>query len=255
MNRKLVLLNLALLALVGTLVWSLRVHYLEAKQRERETLQRTARARSLAALPPVVAPAPAYPAEYIAVAQQMLFSKDRNPNVPEEPKPLPPPPPPMPALPEAYGVMNLFGDHVIILSLGKNAQKSYRTGDSIGPFKVVRFDSESVVFEWDGKEVERPIRELLAKNDPQKSPPQQQAPYQAPGPPQASTTQAPSVQPISEISSSNADKNPTLGTDMGQGYRACSSGDTSPAGTVLNGYKKVIGRTVMGPSCHWEKVN
>src|SRR5258708_34166687 len=141
MNRKLVLLNLSLRARVGTLVWSLRVHYREAKQRGRETLQPPARARALAVLPPVIAPAPAYPTEYIAVAQQMLFSKDRNPNVPVEVPPPPPPPPPMPALPEAYGVMNLFGDHVVILSLGKTARKSYRTGDSIGPFKILRFDA------------------------------------------------------------------------------------------------------------------
>ena len=30
---------------------------------------------------------------------------------------------------------------------------------------------------------------------------------------------------------------------------------TSPAGTIVNGYKKVVAMTLMGNSCHWELVN
>ncbi len=47
---------------------------------------------------------------------------------------------------------------------------------------------------------------------------------------------------------------PRIGADWGSGFRACVAGDTSPAGTILDGYKKVISHTMMGQNCHWEQV-
>jgi hypothetical protein len=37
-------------------------------------------------------------------------------------------------------------------------------------------------------------------------------------------------------------------------YRTCLSGDDSPEGTVTDGFRKVVVPTMMGLSCHWEKV-
>jgi hypothetical protein len=45
---------------------------------------------------------------------------------------------------------------------------------------------------------------------------------------------------------------PALGDDMGGGFRTCVPGDSSPAGTVLAGYKKVLAQTMFGQTCHWE---
>ena len=47
---------------------------------------------------------------------------------------------------------------------------------------------------------------------------------------------------------------PKLGKDAG-GVRTCVAGDTSPPGTVLEGYKKVVTRTMFGETCRWEPVN
>jgi general secretion pathway protein D len=44
----------------------------------------------------------------------------------------------------------------------------------------------------------------------------------------------------------------SLGADMGAGFRACVPGENSPAGTVFNGYRKVVAQGLMGQSCHWE---
>jgi len=50
-----------------------------------------------------------------------------------------------------------------------------------------------------------------------------------------------------------AGKKPDLGIDLGSGFRACLPSDHSPAGTVVDGYRKVIGKTFMGRSCLWAR--
>ena len=162
MNRRLVFLNLALLALGGTLVWTLRANWIQAKARERAVLQRKVAAKAVLAPPPLPTVKAVAPAEYIDVAGKMLFSKDRNATVVVEP-PKPPPEPVMPALPNYYGQMAI-GEPVILLSMSANgAQRSYHAGDQVGDFKLVSFDENRVDFEWKGKNVERKVEELRPK--------------------------------------------------------------------------------------------
>jgi hypothetical protein len=40
-------------------------------------------------------------------------------------------------------------------------------------------------------------------------------------------------------------------TVIGEGSKACVPGDNSPAGTVADGYKKVIEATPFGNACRW----
>ncbi len=42
------------------------------------------------------------------------------------------------------------------------------------------------------------------------------------------------------------------GRDIGAGKKACQKGDTSPAGTVRDGMKKVIVHLPIGQNCRWE---
>src|ERR1700687_1792624 len=109
MNRKILLLNLALLAVLGTLGWMLRVHWRETRARELATLAKAARRTELLPPPSPKPPEPAVPANYLDVAQKTLFSKDRNPNVIIEVAPPPPPPKeePPPPRPAYYGQMGL----------------------------------------------------------------------------------------------------------------------------------------------------
>jgi mannose-6-phosphate isomerase-like protein (cupin superfamily) len=47
-------------------------------------------------------------------------------------------------------------------------------------------------------------------------------------------------------------KTPPLGVDLGSGFRSCVPGDNSPDGTVVNGYRKMMSRSFLGPSCLWK---
>lgn len=270
MNRKLVLLNVALVALLALLGWQLRQRRLGEQAKERAVLQKPAHKQTL--LPPP-APAPVKtvaPAEYIDTVQKMLFSKDRNPNVivevPPPPKP-PPPPPPMPALPHYFGQIRFGGDPVVILSAGSPGdQKGYAVGEKVGDFKVVSFDLKSITFEWNGQQVVRELAELKPKTDEgQASAPPASGGGMAP-PAQASTASSSGGTIVSigsshssngssdADSSSKSDVSPQFGVALPGGRYGCKNGDTSPTGTEVNGFRKTSIATIMGKACMWEPV-
>jgi hypothetical protein len=242
MNRRILLLSLALLALAGSLGWLLRQRWLEARAHEQAVLNQPARLRTLSPPPSVPVAAPVSPADYVEVAQKTLFSKDRNPNLAVDPPPPPKPDPPLPPLPVYWGQMS-FGDPVVILTAAKAPeQKSYRAGDTVGDFKLVAFNDDSITFDWNGKQVERKLLELAPKEPQQAGAPPAAL---APAAPAQITNIAPAAPPASTVP-------PSVGVDMGGGYRGCVAGDNSPSGTEAGGYKKVIAKGLMGNSCHWE---
>jgi hypothetical protein len=241
------LLSVALLALAGSLGWLLRQKVLESRAHERAVLERAANARPLPAPPPPPAVTPATPADYLNVAEKTLFSQDRNPNVLVDPPKPPPPPPPMPPLPVYFGQMN-FGVPVVILTVGKLDQKSYSVGDQVGDFLLESFDRDSIIFDWEGKTVERKLTELGPKDNQQK-----QAQQQTP-PPAAAQVQAVAAPAAAPPPPPPSNKPAQIGNDMGGGFFACVSGDTAPNGTVSGGYKKIVTVGLMGQSCLWEQM-
>jgi len=247
-TRRLIVLNVVLLGLAGWLFWMLRVKWRELHQHEHAVLALSPLVRQrLYPPPPMPLFKPMAAADYNDVAQKMLFAKDRNPNVIVDPPPPPPPappPPPMPELPAYYGTMAFFGDPVILLSLPKGPQKKYHAGDAVGPFQLVSFNREKVVFEWNGKTVERSPEELKATETSL-----QQAAANAP---------AAVVQPVKLIADPAPDApkvSEKIGPDNGNGVRMCVAGDTTPPGTVVDGYKKVVTTNMFGPTCMWQQVN
>lgn len=291
MNRRIILLNLALLALVGALGWVLRSNWLEARARERAVLRRIVAPKAVLAPPSLPGVPAAVPAEYIDVASKMLFSKDRNPTVVVEP-PKPAPEPVMPALPSYSGQMAI-GEPVIFLSPANNVQHGYHAGEKVGDFKLVSFDEEKITFEWNGKSIERKPEDLrpkqvLAQTGPGASagaapvPAMPRPTIPTPGyptpkvtldrpnaasAPEVGSTPAPSAAPVSPVTSLSGpsaakpgDSNSTsdtsddgmLGPPLPGGFRACVPADTSPAGTVHSGYRKVQAMSIFGPSCDWE---
>jgi hypothetical protein len=282
LNRRIVLLNLALVALAGALVWILRANWLEAHAREGAVLQRRVNPKPVLAPPTPPAVKAAAPAEYIDVANKMLFSKDRNPTVVVEP-PKPAPEPVMPALPNYHGQMAI-GEPVILLSAANGAQRSYQAGDQVGDFKLVSFDEENVAFEWKGKSVQRKLEELRPKqtlaqaaapptpaaaSTPVKSVASLDRPNAAPAAaasPAASSAATPAAgKAVTSLSGSTANPantnsdndtsgDATFGPVLPGGVRACVDSDNSPSGTVHSGYKKVQAMGILGPSCSWEQV-
>ncbi|MGH9558609.1 MAG: hypothetical protein ACRD30_05165 [Bryobacteraceae bacterium] len=240
MNRRLILLNVALVALAAIFGWLLRERWIQARAGERAFFDQAARKRIVLPPPPSAPPKPPTAAEYIETAQKTLFSQDRNPNVVIEAPPAKPEPP-MPPLPFYYGQMAL-GKPVVFLATPKEGQKSYHAGDKIGDFEVVSFDRDKIDFKWNDKTVERKLADLKPKEE---APPVAAAPVAAP---RATFSQAKAL----ASSPDKPDEKPVLGVDMGAGYRGCVAGDATPAGTVVDGYKKMEVRGLMGMSCRWE---
>jgi hypothetical protein len=290
LNRRLVLLNVALLALAGALIWTLRTNWLAAKTRERAVLQRKVAAKAVLAPPALPTVKAVAPAEYIDVAGKMLFSKDRNPTVVVEP-PKPAPEPAMPALPNYHGQMSI-GEPVILLSTSATAaQRGYHAGDQVGDFKLVSFDEARADFEWKGKNVERKLEDLRPKETgtpagtqaggqsgrtavaPASAPPAAATPVRSvasldhPSPAaasaSASTAPAPGKAVTSLSATSNAANNSGAGDTSGDsvfgpltstGDRPCLPSDTSAVGTVHSGFMKVQSMGIFGASCSWTEV-
>ncbi|HEY4363316.1 MAG TPA: hypothetical protein VGN17_20280 [Bryobacteraceae bacterium] len=260
MNRKIVLLNVALVLAIAGLGYMLRVKWLEGEARTKALVAQKVPPAAVMPPPAPVPVAPVAPADYLEVATRTLYSSDRNPNivVPPPPPPKPEPPPPvMPALPIYYGQMS-FGEKVVVLALPSSPeQKSYSVGQKVGDFKLLAFNRETITFDWNGKEVEKKLEELAPKAA---QPTQQQAPGGPAMPAAALQPSAPQTSGVSSIggnstSTANSPKDPLSGPDMGGGLKSCVMGDTSAAGTVISGWKKVVGGGLlgMGQSCHWEQ--
>ena len=243
MNRKILALNLALLALLGTLGWMLRAHWRETRARELATLSKAVRKIEVLPPPSPAPPEAAVPANYLEVAQKTLFSKDRNPNVIIDvvPPPAPKPEEPTPPRPYYFGQMGFGQQPVALLSVEKGGQKGFHVGDEVGPFKLVAFNRETITFEWNGKTLEYPLAELKPKEP--------QAAQQA-----AAIGAAPSKpQSLGPVIGITEEKGGVLGTQNGE-IRSCVAGDKTPAGTVKDGYRKTVVNGPFGPSCQWEPI-
>jgi hypothetical protein len=236
LRRKLIALNAALALLIGAACWQLRVQWRVAKRHEKEVLGRSLKPAGAQPYTPPSVPQPVVPAQYLDVATKNLFSKDRNPNVILEPPPPPPPPKPMPPLPVLKGILNIDGVTAIMSENNKATQKEVRPGESIGEFKLLAVNNQEIVLEWEGKEVRKPVAELFDRSIPE---PAAAAPAAS-----APAAPAPSA-PAAQVKSGP-------GTDIGAGRKSCIPGDTSPAGTIVDGLKKITWDTPFGKGCAWE---
>jgi hypothetical protein len=242
LKRKLIALDLALVAAIGAASWKLRQDWVTLRAREHKLHQRSVRGSRPPALNVAPAPQPVAAVVYAEIAQQMLFSRDRNPDVVIEPEPAPKEKP-MPPLPVLYGVMNLVDSTTVVMSETAVApHHGVRLGEAIGPFKLVAVNREDITFEWEGKSVTKKIGDMLVREAPagptasNAGPRTQQAPQrpsQPPPPPKA---------------------DPVPGADTGNGVRACQPGDSSPAGTVADGYRKLMSTTPFGSMCRGEPI-
>jgi hypothetical protein len=271
-----VVLNLALLALAGALVWILRANWMEAKARERAVLQRKVAGKAVLAPPPLPAVKAVAPAEYIDVAGKMLFSKDRNPTVVIEP-PKPPPEPVMPALPSYYGQMAI-GDPVIFLSTTAAApQRIYHAGEQVGDFKLVSFDENRAAFEelrpketaataslQAGAQAGAQVAAASASSAAATPRPVASLDHPNAVAASASGTSGPAAKAVTSLNTTSNSANNSSSADTsgdsvfgplsGTGDRPCLATDNSPPGTVHLGFMKVQSMGIFGASCSWTEV-
>jgi hypothetical protein len=241
LTAKLRLLDLALLAFAGLLYWHLRGEWIGSHARDLALLHGALPAAHVPGLAPLDKVDAVTPADFADVATQNLFSKDRNPNVIVDPLP-PPPPKPQPPFPVAHGVMLWDGvpPTIVLSEKAGGTQKGYHPGDTIGPWTLVSVDSSYADFQWDGKEFKKRIDELIDRTPiVEVSTPPANASSKAPPPPAANQNLSTNTRP-------------GPGADTGAGFKACTPGDSSPNGTVVDGMKKVVTATPFGSGCTWE---
>ncbi len=253
MKRNLLLLNLILAAGIAACIIAVRDRWQQAEQRRQEVIASRRTAPSTAPSAGVASPEPPpRAASYFDVAQQMLFSKDRNPTVVIEVKEEKP----MPSLPAAHGVMDIGAGPVVFLSDKQTPQRGYRVGESIGPFKLTAANNQELTLEWEGQTVKRRLEELRPKLDAQAV-----AAPAAPAP--AATSPAPATVSASPARPDPASASPTtntsnqaprMGPEAGSAsMRYCTPGDPTPDGTVVDGFTKRSRQTPFGSVCFWEK--
>jgi hypothetical protein len=246
LKLKLIALNLLLVIALSAIVWQATVRWNEAQATRRNNLS----VKVTPIPPPPLVPAPkpdaAPAAKFADVATKNLFSKDRNPTVVIDP-PKVEEQRKMPSLPVVYGVLGLpSGTKAIMAEKSGLASRSVHTGDTIGEFKIASLDSLNIVFDWDGKQISKKIEELIDRTNPAGQ-----------ASPQVSSGAVPSggaAQPPPQPQNNSQPVAAGPGKETIPGQRACVSGDTSPAGTVVGGYKKNSTPTPFGAVCTWVQV-
>jgi hypothetical protein len=247
LKPKLIALNLLLLAALGAMGWQARVRWNEAKATREKNLHAQVKPVAAPPLSPTPKPDGAQAAKYADVATKDLFSKDRNPDVIIDP-PKVEKVKEMPALPIVYGVMGLpSGTKAIMAEKAGVNSRPVRAGDTIGEFKIALLDPQTVVFDWDGKQISKKIEDLMDRSN-SNAPPAGSA--TAAGA-QTNAVAAPPPRPVSPTAPAAPGQD--IPTSQGQSQRACVPGDTSPAGTVVDGYRKTVTQIPFGSLCTWIK--
>lgn len=247
MNRSIILLNLALLAVLIAGGAEMRRRWVAA--REREAMLLAIRPASPLQAAPVSAPIAVAPprlqaGQYIELAEKFLFARDRNPNIIIEKVPEPPPKK-MPNFPGVYGVMDLGMGPTVFMSFDRAQQQGYKLGEKIGEFTLKAANQKEITFEWEGKPLTRTmdeLRPLLQDSAPQAVAERMNSNLT----PNAFGASPPPIQRAPE------NVRPAPGPEIGSGRKGCVAGDSSPAGTVADGYKKVSYSYAFGPICYWE---
>ena len=241
MKRKLIFLNLLLIGLTAAAGWKLREQYLADQQQTQVVRKNPVKVIIPPPAPAIPKPDPFTGATYADVAQKNLFAKDRNPNVIID---VPPPAPvkKMPPLPVVFGVMGLPSGMTAIMAEKVGARsRGIGVGENIGEFKVIALSRETASFEWDGKRIDRKLEELSERNS-------------APAPAEAAAAMA-AANPNAPTRAINVAPDPVKQVTIGDNVKACQPGDSSPAGTVVDGYRKVSEATPFGNACRWVKSN
>ena len=238
MKPKLVALNLALAAILCATVWKGIAEWNAVQAMRRSTLNPAVKSAAPPPLAPIPQPETPAAMKYEDVAKKNLFSSDRNDDIVLDP-PKVVVQPSMPPLPVATGVMKLpSGVKAFMAEKAGDSPRLVQVEDKIGDFKIVALDEQNVTFEWSGKQIERRIDDLIDRsnrtvtgNNPAPPP----GPSAPPPPPPANQGHT------------------TPGVDLTPTSKACRPGDTSPSGTVEDGYKKVVTQSIFGPVCRWIK--
>jgi hypothetical protein len=133
--------------------------------------------------------------------------------------------------------MNLGDGLTAVFSEKANSPpQEVKPGQKIGQFTLVSVNEQEAVFAWNGKDYRKTIEEI---QDRSREAPAETSRTDAPPPPPAAAPPKVAAGP---------------GVETGVGIRACAPNDSTPPGTVTDGYRKIVTRSPFGESCRWEAV-
>jgi hypothetical protein len=146
----------------------------------------------------------------------------------------------MPELPRYHGQMN-FGDGPFVLLVEKPGmpEKDIKPGETIGQFKLVDVTTSDITFAWtfNGAVVRRSLDSMIDRS----------AVAATPASAAADSRSAPPPEPVKSALGA--------GAMTGFGFKECQANDSSPEGTVDNGYRKIlVSNGPFGKSCRWDPV-
>jgi hypothetical protein len=134
--------------------------------------------------------------------------------------------------------MNLGDGPIVVMTEKKGARpRGVQPGETIGEFKLVSVSSDALTLSWQDRTVTKKLEELIDRGVADAGP----APAAA-----ASAGPPPSVQAVAG--------KPEPGVQLSDGVSSCQTGDSTPAGTVVNGMRKEVSATPFGPACRWVAV-
>jgi hypothetical protein len=239
LRHRLLLLNLLLASLTGAAGWRLRQDWLRDHQHSATVINHRVNPAAPPPLVPVVPPSPFAAPTYADVAQKDLFSKDRNPNVIVEVAP-PKPVPKWPRMPILSGIMGLPGGMVAMLAEKPDSRsRGVSVGDKIGDLKIVAMTADKISFEFEGQVQEKSVQDLVDRG----------GAAHAPEVADSNTSQNPAN--IAQRGGPAIAAKPGVDVGAGGGIKACDPRDTSPAGTEVDGFKKVVKLNPFGAECTW----
>ena len=163
MNRKLLILDVVLVAVLAYAGFQFRSMWLAAKAHEAAELRKKYPPTPAVQFPPLASPPPVMATGYVEIPQKMLFDRSRNPNVPIEAPPAPPPPPPPPPLPIYHGQMNLgdgTGLFAILSATNTAPHEAIHLGETIGQYKLLSVNKEGIDLEWNGQTFHKNLNEI-----------------------------------------------------------------------------------------------
>jgi hypothetical protein len=261
MKRKLMLLNLALLAFLVASGFEFDRRVEQAHSRY-EILQRFDAAKQTPQFPAPQGPARVRQAEYLPIVDHLLFYQDRNAVVeveaPEE-KVVE-----RPALPVLSGVVN-FGEGPIALMAddSKSDPRPVKVGEKVGEYTFLGFAGNNLKLSWQSEEFEVSQDRLAAELEsrPRAAGSRSAGPAaggsSSPAARRAAASRRPTTRPEPSAQQAAADNRKTIGGRFNIGHEIrpgvfrADPKDTAPAGTEFEGYRKVVNPTPFGNQSWW----
>jgi hypothetical protein len=245
MKRNLIILNLALLFLMVFLLQQLKSQWIQFAQFH-QTQRLTPHSPEGKKGANKSAQSPAGTNDFFAIVNQDLFASDRTNLIPPEPPPPPPPKKDLPPKPILSGIFRLGErDSALMVSndpKSKGSQKRLFIGDAIDSYTLEKILDQRVLMKVSsGEEVE------IRLNEPSGIVPKDSYTERTP-------TWGGSGSKVVAVGGSAGSSETSSQVSSAKSGAAPPPAPEVPAGTIVNGKRKVVTRTPFGNMESWEDV-